>query len=150
VIEIREVTFAEIAHLKRAAGADRVLLSGDQGRRWFAAFDDNARPVGTAALRFSKSGARICGVWVAPAWRGRGVGDSFTERLIAECRGKVAAVDAFAFNPAYYTAKGFKIVGKQTSAGATRVRLQLAVRAKTVTKSALWRAASRRLPPDSD
>ena len=112
--------------MKRAAAADRVTLRDFKNTRWFAAIRGDGLIVGSAGLRMSKSRARIRGVWVAKACRGQGIGEAFTLRLIAECRGQVAVVDALAYNVAYYEAKGFRAVGNSDTDGATRVALVLA------------------------
>jgi N-acetylglutamate synthase-like GNAT family acetyltransferase len=136
--EIKEVEFWRIRHLRRAAADARVTLSELANTRWFAAYRDGVI-LGTAGLTMMSGGrARIRGVWVDPAYRGRGIGDAFSDRLIAECRGRVSILDAFAYNPAYYLAKGFRTVGKRTTAGATRVCLVLAARA-TVVRSVVIR-----------
>lgn len=129
---IKEVRFSDILPLKRAAAADRVTLNDLKNTRWFAVYRDDGLIVGSAGLTVSKSRARIRGVWVANACRGQGIGVAITSRLLAECRGQVTSVDAFAYNPAHYQARGFRVVGKTTSAGATRVALVLAVRARAI------------------
>jgi N-acetylglutamate synthase-like GNAT family acetyltransferase len=129
--EIKEVSFFEIRHLKRDAAAARVSLVDLLGARWFAAYEGGAI-VGVAGLTVSGSRAKLRGLWVDPSWRRQGIGAALTERRLAECRGKVAVVEAFAYNPRHYLAKGFRVVGKPTSAGATRVCLVLARRARVI------------------
>ena len=130
VCEIKEVQFSDIAHLRREAAADRVTLRDLKKTSWFAAYRSDGMIVGSAGLTIFKSRARIRGVWVTKACRGRGIGEAFTSRLIAECRGRVAVVDALAYNPGHYEAKGFRAIGDPDRDGATRVALVLAVRAK--------------------
>jgi len=123
VWEIREVSFSDIAPLKRAAAVDRVTLRDLKNTRWFAAVVQDGLIVGSAGLTSLKFKTRIRGVWVAKAYRGQGIGAAFTSRLIAECGGHVAIVDALAYNPDHYVTRGFRAVGREKSDGTTRVIL---------------------------
>jgi hypothetical protein len=147
-MKIKEVSYQEIAHLKKAAAKDRVTLGEMANTRWFAGYQDGVI-VAVGGLTMANGRARSRGMWVDGAWRRRGVAGALIDRHIAECRGRVAYVDAYAYYPSHYTAKGFQVVGKRTTAGATRVRLVLATRAKIVRRVAPELAAVPLPPPGS-
>jgi N-acetylglutamate synthase-like GNAT family acetyltransferase len=148
--EIKEVSFSEVSPFRRDAAAARVSLKDLEGARWFAAYQAGVI-VGVAGLTVSGSRAKMRGLYVSPACRRQGIAAALTERRLVECRGKVAAVEAFAYNPRHYLRRGFRAVGKPTSAGATRVCLVLAVRAKVIAvrRSALPLGAGPHLRPGS-
>ncbi len=142
IMEIKEVAFPDVLPLKRGAAADRVTLTDLKNTRWFAAYCDGVLAGSARLTLLSKSRARLGGLWVAPGFRGNRISVALTDRRLNECRGRVASVDTYAYNPKPYLAKGFRVAGKTTSAGATRVELVLAARVKSITKSDLPPAAA--------
>jgi N-acetylglutamate synthase-like GNAT family acetyltransferase len=121
---LAEVPFAVVQPLARRAARDRVSISNTRATRWFAAVQSGAI-VGVAGLLKFSTGLRIKGVWVDPAWRGRGIGDALTARLIAAAEEECApAIEAFAYRPDYYEARGFVRYGVLPN-GAVKVRKRL-------------------------
>ena len=130
-IEIKEVPFSEILPWRRAAAKDRVVLKEWPGERWFAAFK-SGDIVGFGGMTITKGRAKMRSDWVQPTHRSQGVASALIDRRVEECRGRASVVEAFAYDPLRYVRRGFRVVGGPTTAGATRVVLQLAIKAKVM------------------
>ncbi len=119
-----EVAFATVAPLARRASADRVSISDTGNTRWYVILG-GGRIEAVAGLIRVGSGARIKGVWVEPACRGRGIGAHLVDFLLRVAdQACCSSVEALAYNPAFYEARNFRRLGVKPN-GAVRLRLIL-------------------------
>lgn len=107
-IEYREVAYAEIAHLAGRAAKERVSIADTKGTTWFGAFDSEL--VGCAAILVAGQKARLKACWIAPAYRGRGVGRALLAIRIAHAENNPAInrIEVYSVKPRIFLELGFK------------------------------------------
>jgi len=108
--QIRPALFRDVSGYVKASASEGVAIEDRADTQWFT-IDADGRPVGCVGLR-RRSARRVSvvGVYVAPFARGYGVGSAATEQVIALAAPGVT-VDAVAYNPKWYLARGF-VVGR--------------------------------------
>ncbi len=103
------------------AAREHVSLADTHRTDWFVAIE-HSTVIGVAGLIASGAGLRIKGVWIEPAHRARGVGTALTQHLVQLAQERCAAfVEALAWHPEFYEARGFTRIGV-TPHGAAKMR----------------------------
>lgn len=103
--------YAPAALVKDARVHTGVVIDDRPGDAWFQIVMPEGQRVGCLGLRRQNMRClRIVGVYVEPAARGAGVGSKATEEAIAIAVDAGLVVEAVAYNPAWYVARGFRIV----------------------------------------
>ena len=122
---VREVGHAEVKKFARLASAERVVTTTNDKCRWYMAYAGGSPGwrIGFGCLMDTGKSVRIRGVYVFHESRGCGQGTAFTEELIQRAKASGKSVDAFAYNPEFYTERGFAVAGKPNRAGAVHVVL---------------------------
>jgi N-acetylglutamate synthase-like GNAT family acetyltransferase len=107
-IEYREVRFADVAHLASRAAKERVSISDTRGTTWFGAFDGEL--IGCGAVLIQSQKARLKASWIAPKYRGKGVGMGLlkTRILYAENNPAINRLEVFSIRPRIFLELGFK------------------------------------------
>lgn len=119
--EIREVPFSEVQPYASRAAREHVSISDTRDTRWYMGVE-KSDVAGVAGLFRFRSMLRIKGVWVAPNFRGRGLGDQFVKHLLAVAEDECAPlIEAYVWNAAYYHRLGFKVAGTLPN-GAVKMR----------------------------
>ncbi len=114
--------YAIIKSFAFKASKERVSISDTKDTRWFVVLNEDETVIAVAGLMKVGSGVRIKGVWTEPKHRGKGVGAKLTDHLIQTAENECAShVEAFAYNPSFYTQRGFKVFGSLPN-GAIKVR----------------------------
>ena len=114
---IEKCSYTDVAWWREAAARERVALADTRDTLWF-----RYGGLACAGLLTLQGGVRIKGVYVTPEARGKGVGTALTEFLIELVRSLgLGFVEAYAWNPGFYSARGFAVVGRNAF-GATKVR----------------------------
>ena len=110
---IAEAPFERVQPFGSRAAREHVSISDTRDTRWFVGLRQPAgEVVGVAGLLRFRSQLRIKGVWVDPAFRGRGLGNAFVQRFLAIADEECAPmIEAFVANTAYYQSLGFSQVG---------------------------------------
>jgi ribosomal protein S18 acetylase RimI-like enzyme len=115
--DIREAAFRIVQPFAGRAAREHVSISETRDTRWFVGvLRDAPRDVpgeyaiaGVAGLLKFRSQLRIKGVWVAPTFRGRGLGNAFVEHFLAIAEDECApSIEAFVANVSYYQGLGFR------------------------------------------
>lgn len=115
-----EVPYEYVEKWQRIGAREGVSLSPTGDTQWFR----TEAHEGFAGMYWMKPDrVRIKGVFVHMEWRGQGIGTRMTEALIeiAMRRPGLRFIEAFAFNPSFYEARGFTR-GAQRENGAVEVR----------------------------
>jgi ribosomal protein S18 acetylase RimI-like enzyme len=121
---IEAVPFADVLPYAARAAREHVSVSDTRRTTWHAERLDGAL-LGFAGLLEARQAWRIKGVWVEPAARGMGIGNRLAHHLIRLAQdGCAPAIEAFAWNPAYYLAFGFVRYGTLPN-GAVKLRRTL-------------------------
>jgi N-acetylglutamate synthase-like GNAT family acetyltransferase len=124
--KITPCDFQSIAHLANKAAGDRVSISDTKLTKWFKSTDEDQKVTGcAAAMKVAGCGIRIKGVWVSPSHRKKGIGEAFVDVITRDAEHNcVSFLEAFAYNKAFYEAKGFKTTGVLPN-GASKMRKPL-------------------------
>lgn len=126
-VVLRAVRFDKVKIFAKSAARARVSISDTGQTQWFEVLIAEAGDafsevslvrVGVAGLMalgsvVSGKRARIKGVFVEPAARGRGVGTKIVDELeaFASREWGVRTIEAFAHNPKFYEARGYRRCG---------------------------------------
>lgn len=107
-IEYRQVEFRDVAHLASRAAKERVSISNTRGTTWFAAFDGEL--VGCGAVLVQGQKARLKASWIAPKYRGQGVGLGLLKARIAYAENNPAInrLEVFSVRPRIFLELGFQ------------------------------------------
>lgn len=119
-MDVRQVEFAAVKPYAARAAREHVSISDTRGTRWYEVKKGD-KTAAIAGLLKTSHGYRVKGVYVLPEERGTGIGTKLTEYLIAQCANEFAMVEVFAYNPAFYEARGFTRYG-QLPNGAIKLR----------------------------
>lgn len=113
-----EVPFLAVAQYARGAAKEHVSITDTRKTHWY-----QWKGVGCCALlEISPAQARVKGVYVVPEERGMGKGTAMTLELfeIAALMG-YRKLEAFALNPGFYEAAGWKRTHVKLRSGAWKV-----------------------------
>lgn len=120
---LERAPYGDIAPYASKAKKEGVSVSDTRQTSWFWGHSPAGR-IGFCALLCAPKGfVRVKGVYVFPAHRGQGFGTAMTEELIRYAQDDQLAsrLEAIAWNPAWYEARGWHKVKKRTN-GAYTVR----------------------------
>ena len=114
-----EVPYKYVQPYRRIGAREGVSLSPTADTQWYR----TEAHEGFAGLYWMRPDrVRIKGVFVHMEWRGQGIGSAMTEELFAICTRRGARmIQAFAWNPSFYTDRGFERIGQREN-GAVEVR----------------------------
>lgn len=121
-VMLQGCAFADLRPHQSAAARERVSLKDTPDTRWYWIVPFGEwEPVGFAGLYFRNGVGRIKGVLVFKSQRGRGYGEAAVAMLEATAAEYgCSAVEAFAWNRAFYEARGYTCTGTNAH-GAYRV-----------------------------
>jgi len=124
-ISYRVVSFDDAKALRSRAAKERVAFEDTRDTTWFGAFEDG-QLVGVGAVFLLRPGrARLKADFVHPDHRCAGIGSALRIQREAFCEEQgCSCVEAYAWDPRTWLAKGYRAIGKNAH-GATRVERAL-------------------------
>ena len=120
-MELLEVPVERLLPYRRAAAREHVSVSATQKTVWYEYRDRELIGFG-AFIWTGEEKARVKGIYVLPEFRGGGLGTRMTQKIIEAARAAGAkTLEAFALNPAFYEALGWRRTDVRLRSGAWKV-----------------------------